>query len=93
MKTWLPILLLLPSALLAQDDLWDDDAWGDEKWGDEEQNTVWSGFVEAGLAEVVDDDPDPATVSVAEQVVQERRLACPEVPTDHSQRDRVDCHP
>ena len=57
MKTWLPILLLLPSALLAQDDLWDDDAWGDEKWGDEEQNTVWSGFVEAGLGTRMQRDP------------------------------------
>ena len=56
-KTWLSILLLLPSALLAQDDLWDDEDWGDEEWGDEEQSTVWSGFVEAGLGTRFQSDP------------------------------------
>jgi hypothetical protein len=52
MKLWLQILLLLPSALLAQDDL-----WNDEEWGDEEQTTVWSGFLEAGLGTRIQPDP------------------------------------
>ena len=62
MKTCLAILLLLPSALLAQDDLWDDEGWGDEGWGDEEwsdeeQATIWSGFAEAGLGTRFHSDP------------------------------------
>ncbi len=52
MKSWLPTLLLLPSALLAQEDLWDD-----EDWGDEEQTTTWSGFLEAGLGARFNSDP------------------------------------
>ncbi|NCF74794.1 MAG: hypothetical protein GWP67_14995, partial [Gammaproteobacteria bacterium] len=52
MKILLPILLLLPCALLAQDDMWDD-----EDWGDEEQTTTWSGFVEAGLGTRLESDP------------------------------------
>jgi len=56
-KVWLPILLLLPSALLAQDDAWDDDTWADETWGDEEQTTKWSGFLEAGFGTRFQSDP------------------------------------
>ena len=52
MKSWLPTLLLLPSALLAQEDLWDD-----EDWGDEEQTTTWSGFLETGLGTRLQADP------------------------------------
>jgi hypothetical protein len=52
MKPWLPILLLLPSVLLAQDDLWDDDDWGDE-----EGTTTWSGFFESGLGTRFQSDP------------------------------------
>ena len=44
MKWWWPLLLLVPGASLAQDDMWDD-----EDWGDDEAASVWSGFVEAGL--------------------------------------------
>jgi hypothetical protein len=51
-KIWLPILLLLPSVLLAQDDLWDDDDWGDE-----EEATTWSGFFESGLGTRFQSDP------------------------------------
>jgi len=52
MKFLLPILLLLPSVLLAEDDLWDDDDWGDE-----EETTTWSGFLEAGLGTRFQSDP------------------------------------
>jgi hypothetical protein len=52
MKSWLPTLLLLPSALLAQEDL-----WVDEDWGDEEQTTTWNGFLEAGLGARFKSDP------------------------------------
>ena len=46
MRLW-PLLLLLPVAALAQDDIWDDDEWGDD-WDDEPSGLVWSGFAEAG---------------------------------------------
>jgi hypothetical protein len=52
MKSWLPIFLLLPSALLAEDDLWDDDDWGDE-----EETTTWNGFLEASLGTRFQSDP------------------------------------
>ena len=47
MTRW-PLLLLLPLTVLAQEDPWEDDQW-EEDWGDEEQESVWSGFAEAGL--------------------------------------------
>lgn len=50
MKVW-PLLLLLPAAALAQDDVWDDDDWGDE-----DEGSVWSGFVEAGFGTRFNDD-------------------------------------
>jgi hypothetical protein len=50
MKAWL-LLLLLPVAVLAQDDVWDDDDWGDE-----DEASVWSGFVEAGFGTRFDND-------------------------------------
>jgi hypothetical protein len=52
MKILLAIFLSLPSALFAQDDMWDD-----EEWGDEEQTTTWSGFIEAGLGTRFQSDP------------------------------------
>jgi hypothetical protein len=52
MKTRLFILSLLPTALLAQDDMWDD-----EDWGDEGQANTWSGFIEAGLGSRWQNDP------------------------------------
>jgi len=67
-KVWLPILLLLPSALLAQDDAWDDDAWGEEVWGDEGQSTQWSGFVEAGLGTRFQSDPLIASRNTLEEL-------------------------
>ena len=45
------LLLLIPWAALAQDDIWDD-----EDWGDEEVASPWSGFVEAGLGLRLEDD-------------------------------------
>ncbi|MDH3428599.1 MAG: hypothetical protein OEM60_06095 [Gammaproteobacteria bacterium] len=51
MKFW-PLLLLLPVALHAQDDMWDDDAWDDD-----DQKTVWSGYLEAALGTRFDHDP------------------------------------
>jgi hypothetical protein len=51
MKLW-PLFLLLPTALCAQDDMWDDDDWGDE-----DQRTVWSGYLEAALGTRLDGDP------------------------------------
>lgn len=51
MKLW-PFLLLLPSALLAQDDMWDD-----QEWGDEDTGAAWTGFVEVGLGTRFDSDP------------------------------------
>jgi hypothetical protein len=56
-KTGIAILLLLPSALLAQDDAWTDEAWDDEEWSDEEQSIEWSGFLEAGLGTRFQNDP------------------------------------
>ncbi len=55
MRLW-PLLLLLPLAALADDDVWGDDDWGDD-WDDEPTGVVWSGFVEAGLGSRVADDP------------------------------------
>ena len=52
MRTWVLIVLIIPWAALAQDDLWDDDDWGDEA-----EATTWSGFVEAGLGFRVGNDP------------------------------------
>ncbi len=57
MKNYLAILLLLPSALFAQEGTWDDDDWGDEAWGDEEPSIEWSGFLEAGLGTRLQSDP------------------------------------
>lgn len=51
----LPLLLLLPTALFAQNDAFVDD-WGDE-WDDEEAGNVWSGFAEAGLGVRLGNDP------------------------------------
>jgi hypothetical protein len=50
MWAW-PLILLLPAALFAQDDLWDDDDWEEEESG-----TVWSGFLEGGLGTRFHDD-------------------------------------
>lgn len=63
MKVSLPILLLLPSALLAQDDMWDDEAWGEE-----EQSTQWSGFIEAGLGTRFQSDPLVANRNTLEEL-------------------------
>ena len=51
MKAW-PLLFLIPTALFAQDDLWDDDDWADE-----EEGTLWTGFLEAGLGTRFSEDP------------------------------------
>jgi len=51
MKLW-PLIILLPVALHAQDDMWDDDDWGDE-----DQGTVWSGYLEAAFGTRFDHDP------------------------------------
>jgi len=67
-KAWLPILLLLPSALLAQDDMWDDEGWADEAWGDEEQSPQWSGFLEAGLGTRFQSDPLVANRNALEEL-------------------------
>ncbi len=48
MKLW-PLLLLVPGAVFAQDDMWED-----EDWEDDASATVWSGFVEAGLGNRLD---------------------------------------
>jgi hypothetical protein len=53
-KFW-PLILLLPSVALAQDDPIAVDDW-EEDWGDEEQGIVWSGFLEAGLGTRFRDD-------------------------------------
>lgn len=55
MRLW-PLLLLLPAAALAQDDIWEDDEWGDD-WDDEPSGLVWSGFVEAGIGARFARDP------------------------------------
>ncbi len=55
MRLW-PLLLLLPVAALAQDDVWDDEEWGDD-WDDEPSGPVWSGFVEAGIGARFESDP------------------------------------
>lgn len=52
MKLW-PLLLLLPTVLFAQDDVWDDDDWGDE----EEATIAWSGFIEGALGTRFNEDP------------------------------------
>jgi len=67
-KVWLSILLLLPSALLAQDDVWDDEAWGDEAWGDEDQSAQWSGFLEAGFGTRFQSDPLIANRNTLEEL-------------------------
>ena len=51
MKVFLAILLL-PSVLLAEVDMWDDEDWDDEK-----QSTTWSGFLEAGIGTRFQSDP------------------------------------
>jgi hypothetical protein len=43
--------LLLPLAVLAQED-----PWADDSWGDEEKTSTWSGFVEAGFGTRFDAD-------------------------------------
>jgi len=55
MNRW-PLLLFLPLAVFAQDDVWENDEW-EEDWGEEQQGSVWSGFAEAGLGTRFDDDP------------------------------------
>lgn len=50
MKFW-PLILLIPTALLAQDGVWDDDDWSDEDDGME-----WSGFIDAALGTRLDRD-------------------------------------
>ena len=62
MKIWL-LILLLPSVLLAQDDMWDD-----EDWGDEEQSTTWSGFLEAGYGTRFQSDPLISNRNTLEEV-------------------------
>ncbi len=52
MRIWPLVFVLLPTALLAQDDMWDDDDWDDE-----EQVTPWSGFLEAGFGARFESDP------------------------------------
>ena len=52
MKLW-TLVVLLPTALLAQDDVWDDDDWGEE----EEASVVWSGFVEGAMGTRFSEDP------------------------------------
>ncbi|MBZ0112194.1 MAG: hypothetical protein K8J08_07030 [Thermoanaerobaculia bacterium] len=52
MRNLLLLLLLVPTALSAQDDLWEDDDWGDESEG-----VVWSGFLEAAYGTRLGDDP------------------------------------
>jgi len=47
-----PLLLVIPTIVFAQEDMWHDDDWGEEDSG-----TVWSGFVEAGLGTRLDSDP------------------------------------
>jgi hypothetical protein len=46
------LLLLVPTALFAQDDLWEDDDWGDESEG-----MVWSGFLETAFGTRLGNDP------------------------------------
>jgi hypothetical protein len=62
----LPLLLLLPTALFAQDDVFEDD-WGDD-WDDEETRSVWSGFAEAGLGVRLGDDPVIDSTSTLEDL-------------------------
>lgn len=62
MKPW-PLLLILPGALLAQDDPWDDDDWGEEDSG-----IVWNGFVEAGLGTRFSDDALTANRNTLEDI-------------------------
>jgi len=62
-KTCLAILLLLPSALLAQDDVWDD-----EDWGDDDQSIAWSGFLEAGFGTRLQSDPLIANRNTLEEL-------------------------
>lgn len=50
MRFW-PLVLLLPAMLYAQDNLWEEDDWGEE-----EEESVWSGFLEAGLGSRFGDD-------------------------------------
>lgn len=51
MKIW-PLIMLIPAASFAQEDLWDD-----EDWDDDAQGAMWSGFAEAGLGTRIDGDP------------------------------------
>jgi len=60
MKAW-PLLFLIPTALFAQDDLWDDNDWADE-----EEGTLWTGFLEAGLGTRFSEDPLVANRSTLE---------------------------
>ena len=61
-KPW-PLLLLLPFAALAQDDVWDDDDWGDE-----DEGSAWSGFAEAGFGTRFDEDALIENRSTLEEV-------------------------
>lgn len=63
MKYWLFVLLLIPTVLLAQDDMWDD-----EDWGDEDQSSMWSGFLEAGLGTRFSSDPLVANRNTLEEL-------------------------
>ena len=57
------LLLLLPGALFAQDDLWDD-----EDWGDDEEAVTWTGFVEGGLGSRFDSDPLVAATATLQEL-------------------------
>jgi hypothetical protein len=45
------LLLLLPAAAFAQDDVWDDEGWDDDA-----ESRAWSGFVDGGLGTRFSDD-------------------------------------
>jgi len=62
MRAW-PLLLLLPTALFAQDDLWEDDDWEEEESG-----LVWGGFVETGLGTRFNDDSLVASRNTLEDI-------------------------
>lgn len=62
MRAWC-LILLIPTLLFAQDDLWEDDDWAEE-----DASTLWTGFVEAGFGTRFNADPLVAGRSTLEDV-------------------------
>ncbi len=62
MRAWC-LLLLMPTMLFAQDNMWDDDDWAEE-----EERTYWTGFLEAGLGTRFEEDPLVAGRSTLEDL-------------------------